>query len=127
MEQLYLIFAIISTLLACLPLALWQLYMPAGPILYRKWIFMPSAECSKESEDVYDYRNSSCACSIYLLITKNHIGIGSSDFDDDPVSNVVENVIEDKNDSKKADDSDKSDKAAKSTEPAVASGELGTS
>ena len=41
------------------------------------------------------------------------IGIGSSDFDDDPVSNVVENVIEDKDDSKKADDSDKSDKAAK--------------
>lgn len=65
--------------------------------------------------------------SIFYIIFAVVIGIGSSDFDDDPVSNVVENVIEDKDDSKKADDSDKSDKAAKSTEPAVASGELGTS
>lgn len=32
-----------------------------------KWRLCRSAECSKESEDVYDYRNSSCACSIYLL------------------------------------------------------------
>ena len=64
--------------------------------------------------------------SIFYIIFAVVIGIGSSGFDDDPVSNVVENVIEDKDDSKKADDSDKSDKAAKSTEPAVASGELGT-
>ena len=39
----------------------------------------------------------------------------------------MENVIEDKNDSKKADDSDKSDKTAKTTEPAAASSGLGTS
>lgn len=65
--------------------------------------------------------------SIFYIIFAIVIGIGSSDFDDDPVSNVVENVIEDKNDSKKADDSDKSDKTAKTTEPAAASSGLGTS
>ena len=65
--------------------------------------------------------------SIFYIIFAVVIGIGSSDFDDDPVSNVVENVIKDKNDSKKADDSDKSDKTAKTTEPAAASSGLGTS
>ena len=93
-----------------------------------KWRLCRSAECSKESEDVTIIGTvAALVVSIFYIIFAIVIGIGSSDFDDDPVSNVVENVIEDKNDSKKADDSDKSDKAAKSTEPAVASGELGTS
>lgn len=125
----YLIFAIISTLLCCLPLGIVAIvYACKINSLQRSGDYAGAQNAAKKSEDVYDYRNSSCACSIYFyIIFAVVIGIGSSDFDDDPVSNVVENVIEDKDDSKKADDSDKSDKAAKSTEPAVASGELGTS
>ncbi len=65
--------------------------------------------------------------SIFYIIFAIVIGIGKAHFDDDPVSNVVENVIEDKNDSKKADDSDKSDKTAKTTEPAGVSSGLGAS
>ena len=110
----YLIFAIISTLLCCLP--------------QRSGDYAGAQNAAKKAK-MFTIIGTVAALvvSIFYIIFAIVIGIGSSDFDDDPVSNVVENVIEDKNDSKKADDSDKSDKAAKSTEPAVASGELGTS
>ena len=61
----YLIFAIITVLSAtghcgnCICLQ--------NQFSTEKWRLCRSAECSKESEDVYDYRNSSCACSIYFL------------------------------------------------------------
>ena len=125
----YLIFAIISTLLCCLPLGIVAIvYASKINSLQRSGDYAGAQNAAKKAK-MFTIIGTVAALvvSIFYIIFAIVIGIGSSDFDDDPVSNVVENVIEDKNDSKKADDSDKSDKAAKSTEPAVASGELGTS
>ena len=125
----YLIFAIISTLLCCLPLGIVAIvYASKINSLQRNGDYAGAQNAAKKAK-MFTIIGTVAALvvSIFYIIFAVVIGIGSSDFDDDPVSNVVENVIEDKNDSKKADDSDKSDKAAKTTEPAVASGELGTS
>ena len=125
----YLIFAIISTLLCCLPLGIVAIvYACKINSLQRSGDYAGAQNAAKKAK-MFTIIGTVAALvvSIFYIIFAIVIGIGSSDFDDDPVSNVVENVIEDKDDSKKADDSDKSDKAAKSTEPAVASGELGTS
>ena len=125
----YLIFAIISTLLCCLPLGIVAIvYACKINSLQRSGDYAGAQNAAKKAK-MFTIIGTVAALvvSIFYIIFAVVIGIGSSDFDDDPVSNVVENVIEDKDDSKKADDSDKSDKAAKSTEPAVASGELGTS
>ena len=125
----YLIFAIISTLLCCLPLGIVAIvYACKINSLQRNGDYAGAQNAAKKAK-IFTIIGTVAALvvSIFYIIFAVVIGIGSSDFDDDPVSNVVENVIEDKDDSKKADDSDKSDNAAKSTEPAVASGELGTS
>lgn len=125
----YLIFAIISTLLCCLPLGIVAIvYACKINSLQRNGDYAGAQNAAKKAK-MFTIIGTVAALvvSIFYIIFAVVIGIGSSDFDDDSVSNVVENVIEDKDDSKKADDSDKSDKAAKSTEPAVASGELGTS
>ena len=125
----YLIFAIISTLLCCLPLGIVAIvYACKINSLQRNGDYAGAQNAAKKAK-IFTIIGTVAALvvSIFYIIFAIVIGIGSSDFDDDPVSNVVENVIEDKDDSKKADDSDKSDNAAKSTEPAVASGELGTS
>ena len=125
----YLIFAIISTLLCCLPLGIVAIvYASKINSLQRNGDYAGAQNAAKKAK-MFTIIGTVAALvvSIFYIIFAVVIGIGSSDFDDDPVSNVVENVIEDKNDSKKADDSDKSDKTAKTTEPAVASGELGTS
>ena len=125
----YLIFAIISTLLCCLPLGIVAIvYASKINSLQRNGDYAGAQNAAKKAK-MFTIIGTVAALvvSIFYIIFAVVIGIGSSDFDDDPVSNVVENVIEDKDDSKKADDSDKSDKAAKSTEPAAASGELGTS
>ena len=125
----YLIFAIISTVLCCLPLGIVAIvYACKINSLQRSGDYAGAQNAAKKAK-MFTIIGTVAALvvSIFYIIFAVVIGIGSSDFDDDPVSNVVENVIEDKNDSKKADDSDKSDKAAKTTEPAVASGELGTS
>ena len=125
----YLIFAIISTLLCCLPLGIVAIvYACKINSLQRNGDYAGAQNAAKKAK-MFTIIGTVAALvvSIFYIIFAVVIEIGSSDFDDDPVSNVVENVIEDKDDSKKADDSDKSDKAAKSTEPAVASGELGTS
>ena len=124
----YLIFAIISTLLCCLPLGIVAIvYACKINSLQRNGDYAGAQNAAKKAK-MFTIIGTVAALvvSIFYIIFAVVIGIGSSGFDDDPVSNVVENVIEDKDDSKKADDSDKSDKAAKSTEPAVASGELGT-
>ena len=125
----YLIFAIISTLLCCLPLGIVAIvYACKINSLQRNGDYAGAQNAAKKAK-IFTIIGTVAALvvSIFYIIFAIVIGIGSSDFDDDPVSNVVENVIEDKNDSKKADDSDKSDKAAKSTEPAAASSGLGTS
>jgi len=125
----YLIFAIISTLLCCLPLGIVAIvYACKINSLQRSGDYAGAQNAAKKAK-MFTIIGTVAALvvSIFYIIFAIVIGIGSSDFDDDPVSNVVENVIEDKNDSKKADDSDKSDKAAKSTEPAAASSGLGTS
>ena len=121
----YLIFAIISTLLCCLPLGIVAIvYACKINSLQRS-----GAQNAAKKAKMFTIIGTVAALvvSIFYIIFAIVIGIGSSDFDDDSVSNVVENVIEDKNDSKKADDSDKSDKTAKTTEPAAASSGLGTS
>ena len=125
----YLIFAIISTLLCCLPLGIVAIvYASKINSLQRNGDYAGAQNAAKKAK-MFTIIGTVAALvvSIFYIIFAIVIGIGSSDFDDDPVSNVVENVIEDKNDSKKADDSDKSDKTAKTTEPATANGELGTS
>lgn len=125
----YLIFAIISTLLCCLPLGIVAIvYASKINSLQRSGDYAGAQNAAKKAK-MFTIIGTVAALvvSIFYIIFAIVIGIGSSDFDDDPVSNVVENVIEDKNDSKKADDSDKSDKTAKTTEPAAASSELGTS
>ena len=125
----YLIFAIISTLLCCLPLGIVAIvYASKINSLQRNGDYAGAQNAAKKAK-MFTIIGTVVALvvSIFYIIFAIVIGIGSSDFDDDPVSNVVENVIEDKNDSKKADDSDKSDKTAKTTEPAAASSGLGTS
>ena len=125
----YLIFAIISTLLCCLPLGIVAIvYASKINSLQRSGDYAGAQNAAKKAK-MFTIIGTVAALvvSIFYIIFAIVIGIGSSDFDDDPVSNVVENVIEDKNDSKKADDSDKSDKTAKTTEPAAASSGLGTS
>ena len=125
----YLIFAIISTLLCCLPLGIVAIvYACKINSLQRNGDYAGAQNAAKKAK-IFTIIGTVAALvvSIFYIIFAIVIGIGSSDFDDDPVSNVVENVIEDKDDSKKADDSDKSDNAAKSTEPAAASSGLGTS
>ena len=125
----YLIFAIISTLLCCLPLGIVAIvYASKINSLQRSGDYAGAQNAAKK-EKMFTIIGTVAALvvSIFYIIFAIVIGIGSSDFDDDPVSNVVENVIEDKNDSKKADDSDKSDKTAKTTEPAAASSGLGAS
>ena len=125
----YLIFAIISTLLCCLPLGIVAIvYACKINSLQRSGDYAGAQNAAKKAK-MFTIIGTVAALvvSIFYIIFAIVIGIGSSDFDDDPVSNVVENVIEDKNDSKKADDSDKSDKTAKTTEPAAASSGLGTS
>ena len=125
----YLIFAIISTILCCLPLGIVAIVYACKINSLQKNGDYAGAQNAAKKAKMFTIIGTVAALvvSIFYIIFAVVIGIGSSDFDDDPVSNVVENVIEDKDDSKKADDSDKSDKTAKSTEPAVASGELGTS
>lgn len=125
----YLIFAIISTLLCCLPLGIVAIvYASKINSLQRSGDYAGAQNAAKKAK-MFTIIGTVAALvvSIFYIIFAIVIGIGSSDFDDDPVSNVVENVIEDKNDSKKADDSDKSDKTAKTTEPAAASSGLGAS
>ena len=125
----YLIFAIISTLLRCLPLGIVAIvYASKINSLQRNGDYAGAQNAAKKAK-MFTIIGTVAALvvSIFYIIFAVVIEIGSSDFDDDPVSNVVENVIEDKNDSKKADDSDKSDKTAKTTEPAAASSGLGTS
>lgn len=125
----YLIFAIISTILCCLPLGIVAIvYASKINSLQRNGDYAGAQNAAKKAK-MFTIIGTVAALvvSIFYIIFAVVIGIGSSDFDDDPLSNVVENVIEDKNDSKKADDSDKSDKTAKTTEPAAASSGLGTS
>lgn len=125
----YLIFAIISTILCCLPLGIVAIvYASKINSLQRNGDYAGAQNAAKKAK-MFTIIGTVAALvvSIFYIIFAVVIGIGSSDFDDDPVSNVVENVIKDKNDSKKADDSDKSDKTAKTTEPAAASSGLGTS
>ena len=125
----YLIFAIISTILCCLPLGIVAIvYASKINSLQRNGDYAGAQNAAKKAK-MFTIIGTVAALvvSIFYIIFAVVIEIGSSDFDDDPVSNVVENVIEDKNDSKKADDSDKSDKTAKTTEPAAASSGLGTS
>ena len=125
----YLIFAIISTILCCLPLGIVAIvYASKINSLQRNGDYAGAQNAAKKAK-MFTIIGTVAALvvSIFYIIFAVVIGIGSSDFDDDPVSNVVENVIEDKNDSKKADDSDKSDKTAKTTEPAATSSGLGTS
>ena len=125
----YLIFAIISTILCCLPLGIVAIvYASKINSLQRNGDYAGAQNAAKKAK-MFTIIGTVAALvvSIFYIIFAVVIEIGSSDFDDDPVSNVVENVIEDKDDSKKADDSDKSDKTAKTTEPAAASSGLGTS
>lgn len=125
----YLIFAIISTLLCCLPLGIVAIVCACKiNSLQRSGDYAGAQNAAKKAK-MFTIIGTVVALvvSIFYIIFAIVTEIGSSDFDDDPVSNVVENVIEDKNDSKKADDSDKSDKTAKTTEPAAASSGLGTS
>lgn len=124
----YLIFAIISTLLCCLPLGIVAIVYACKINSLQKNGDYAGAQNAAKKAKMFTIIGTVAALvvSIFYIIFAVVIGIGSSDFDDDPVSNVVENVIEDKNDSKKADDNDTSDKTAKTTEPAAASSELGT-
>ena len=125
----YLIFAIISTILCCLPLGIVAIvYASKINSLQRNGDYAGAQNAAKKAK-MFTIIGTVAALvvSIFYIIFAVVIGIGSSDFGDDSVFNVVENVIEDKNDSKKADDSDKSDKTAKTTEPAAASSGLGTS
>lgn len=125
----YLIFAIISTILCCLPLGIVAIvYASKINSLQRNGDYAGAQNAAKKAK-MFTIIGTVAALvvSIFYIIFAVVIGIGSSDFGDDPVFNVVENVIEDKDDSKKADDSDRSDKTAKTTEPAAASSGLGTS
>lgn len=124
----YLIFAIISTILCCLPLGIVAIVYACKINSLQKNGDYAGAQNAAKKAKMFTIIGTVAALvvSIFYIIFAVVIGIGSSDFDDDPVSNVVENVIEDKNDSKKADDNDTSDKTAKTTEPAAASSELGT-
>lgn len=125
----YLIFAIISTILCCLPLGIVAIVYACKINSLQKNGDYAGAQNAAKKAKMFTIIGTVAALvvSIFYIIFAVVIGIGSSDFDDDPVSNVVENVIEDKNDSKKEDDNDTSDKTAKTTEPAAASSELGTS
>ncbi|WP_242997264.1 CD225/dispanin family protein [Dorea formicigenerans] len=99
----YLIFAIISTLLCCLPLGIVAIvYACKINSLQRSGDYAGAQNAAKKAK-MFTIIGTVAALvvSIFYIIFAIVIGIGSSDFDDDPVSNVVENVIEDKNDSKK--------------------------
>lgn len=123
----YLVFAIISTLLCCLPLGIVAIvYASKINSLQRSGDYAGAQNAAKKAK-MFTIIGTVAALvvSIFYIIFAVVIGIGDSDTSDSSVSNVVENVIEDNNDTKKADDSDKSDKTAKSTEPAAASSDLG--
>lgn len=88
----YLIFAIISTLLCCLPLGIVAIvYASKINSLQRSGDYAGAQNAAKKAK-MFTIIGTVAALvvSIFYIIFAIVIGIGSSDFDDDPVSNVVE-------------------------------------
>ena len=124
----YLVFAIISTLLCCLPLGIVAIvYASKINSLQRNGDYVGAQNAAKKAK-MFTIIGTVAALviSIFYIIFAVVIGIGDSDYDDDSVSNVVENVIEDKSESATTDSSDEADKKAENVKPAEASDELGT-
>lgn len=124
----YLVFAIISTLLCCLPLGIVAIvYASKINSLQKNGDYVGAQNAAKKAK-MFTIIGTVAALiiSIFYIIFAVVIGIGDSDYDDDSISNVVENVIEDKSESATTDNSDEADKKAENVKPAEASGELGT-
>ena len=125
----YLIFAIISTLLCCLPLGIVAIVYASKINSLQKNGDYAGAQNAAKKAKLFTIISAAAALivTIFYIIFAVVIGIGDYD-DDDSVSNVVESVIEDKKDSSKSDttdEADKNDKKAKAAEPAAASSDLG--
>lgn len=128
----YLVFAIISTLLCCLPLGIVAIvYASRINSLQRNGDYAGAQNAAKKAK-LFTIIGTVAALVVTIFYIIFAVVIGISDYDDnDSVSNVVENVIEDKNDtaktddSKKADDAEKAEKKAEAAKPAEASSELG--
>ena len=124
----YLVFAIISTLLCCLPLGIVAIVYASRINSLQKNGDYAGAQNAAKKAKLFTIISAVAALVVTIFYIIFAVVIGISDYDDDSVSNVVENVIEDKKDSSKADaatKADKKDKKAKATEPAAASSDLG--
>ena len=132
---LYLVFAILSMLLCCLPLGIVAIVYASRVNSMQKNGDYAGAQNAAKKAKLFTIISVVAALivTIFYLIFAVVLGIAGSDYSDDSVSNIVENVIEEKNDTAnvgdngKTDDNNKDDKKAKSAQPAAASSELGSS
>ena len=123
---LYLVLAILSTLLCCVPLGIVAIvYSSKINSLQKKGDYQGAQNAAKKAK-LFTIIGVVIALvvSIFYIIFAVVLGISDS-IDNSTVSNVVENVIDSKNGSEKVDAGDETEKDTKTVEPATASGELG--
>ena len=131
---MYLVFAILSMLLCCLPLGIVAIvYASRVNSMQRNGDYAGAQNAAKKAK-MFTIISvvAALVVTIFYLIFAVVLGLADGDYSDDSASNIVENVIEDKNDTANADDnsktedSSKEEKKAEAAQPAEASSELGT-